>query len=704
MQRLRVISRALSDKASYIKVVRSIIKHIDNSQHKRLFSVRFLAFDHAPYLDVQECIELLDYSILHTGATGIFTKLPAAKDISPEQLCTLMQLCLRDRRPITPGGSPYRDYDEDNSGQCSSCGHRWDDRPRSSQSAVCDLAMLPAAGDLSMQQLAELVQMCIRREEGPKRRALSALLTLPTAQHCDASIAQELLSIAFERGCDDAVDMLCQQLPECAAASEGLDPQLLLQRMEVLLRSTGPGSYIGSHTIRGFLEHPGLQQQTKQILPQLLLSAFAKHCSSRQSSLAGSDRTDKLKMLLQLPAAETLSAAVLLQLMQHSIVEMDGDLLPLLVRLPAAAQLQQGDVAVLLQVAVGRPSGESSSSTDIAEMPSGSAGMAMGVKAARSEFEGQQGTPPQQQAGLVESRTQQQQHQAHGPEEEEQQHASEGSPVTRTSLHELLLECLQSSAAAAHMFHLLTLPWVRQLPAATLKTLLVAAGEYQCKALFQWLLQQPQAPRDDAEVQDFVGLFRSSTGSLKAYPCCYSPPAQSPMSHWRLDHDTPEAAASESYDEMGVSVKKKKKKAKGEPRGGYLRGDCEYDPYDDRSESPVGGAGYGGGYDDRSRSSSRSGSGSSSRSSSRSSNRSRSRSRSRSPSPKRRGRSLSPGFSDRFPPVYEGLGADVDRSRSVSGDDEGVDPHVDRSRLVSGGQGRYYDDDGDEFLDYESDS
>jgi hypothetical protein len=604
MKGLHVIGRVLSDKASYIKIVRSVIKHVDSSKHKRLFNVRFLAFYYAPHLDLQDCVELLDYAILHTGTIGPFAKLPALNDVSSEQLYALMQLCLQDRRPRSPGSSPYRDFHERDS--CSSCGHKWNTVPSSCQSDVPTLAQLPAAAELSTQQVASLIEMCIRRAEGPKRRVLLALLTLPAAQHFDPDIAQELLSVASERACDDAVHMLCEHLLACAAALEQLDPQLLLQRMEVLLH-TGHHSYYRSYDrschVRGFLEHPSLQQQARQILPQLVLSAIAEHCSSSSSNsqVAAVTTEDELKMLLQLPAAGTLSTALLQKLMHHSIAQMDGALLPLLVRLPAAAQLQQEDVAVLLQAALGRPCGGSrdSSSHDMTAMHAGSA--AIGETAARSELEGQQGMLPQHQEGLVDSCIQQQQQsQSHGRQQQHQQQQqasqAQGVPATGTSIHELLQECLQSLTAVTHMFQLLTVPWVRQLPAAALKGLLVAAGEWQCKALFHWLLQQPQAPRDDAEVQEFANLLRFSAGTRKADPCCYSPEAWTAVSCWRHDYESHGGSLPETYDELGDPVKGKRAQC-GDPLSPTRRnlmGDRDYDSYDqndDRSRSVSGDGG-----------------------------------------------------------------------------------------------------------------
>jgi hypothetical protein len=118
--------RVFTDQGSYVKAVRSIIPHAHSSEHRRLFNAPLLALDSAPRLDVQQCKDLLHYCILQAGGTGIFTELPAAKDLSPEQLYALMQLCLQKQLP---------DSDDDScgpcSGYCSDCGQKRESVPRS---------------------------------------------------------------------------------------------------------------------------------------------------------------------------------------------------------------------------------------------------------------------------------------------------------------------------------------------------------------------------------------------------------------------------------------------------------------------------------------------------------------------------------------------------------------------------------------------
>jgi hypothetical protein len=98
------------------------------------------------------------------------------------------------------------------------------------------------------------------------------------------------------------------------------------------------------------------------------------------------------------------------------------------------------------------------------------------------------------------------------------------------------------------MFQLLTLPWVGQLPACAVKDLLVAAGERQFKGLFNWLLQQPQAPRDDAEVQGHGELLLFSTGAAEADPC-YTPEVCAGL---MTKFDGLQASDSDSDDDMST--------------------------------------------------------------------------------------------------------------------------------------------------------
>jgi hypothetical protein len=199
------------------------------------------------------------------------------------------------------------------------------------------------------------------------------LLQLPAASQFDPEVSQGLLWAAFQVGSVDAIDTLCQYLPACAAAWECLDPQLFVQRMDAALHDTEAKACHRQYQLREFFWHPSLQHLAKQLLPQLLLSAFAEGCS-RKHSTGPQFPAEELQVLLQVPAAEALSTAVVRELMQHSIVRMDGALLPVLVRLPVAAQLQQEDVAELLQAVLGCL-GSSIGATAAQAAPSAAAGM-----------------------------------------------------------------------------------------------------------------------------------------------------------------------------------------------------------------------------------------------------------------------------------------------------------------------------------------
>jgi hypothetical protein len=72
--------------------------------------------------------------------------------------------------------------------------------------------------------------------------------------------------------------------------------------------------------------------------------------------------------------------------------------------------------------------------------------------------------------------------------------------------------CLKELSGAAVLFPLLQLPWAQRLPAAVVKCLLLAAAERQAKSTFDRLMQLTQAPRDDAEVQEYADIIRFCSG------------------------------------------------------------------------------------------------------------------------------------------------------------------------------------------------
>jgi hypothetical protein len=413
------------------------------------------------------------------------------------------------------------------------------------------LIQLPAALAFSAQQLAGITRAYVQQESGHVRQILVALLALPAAQQFDPDVAQGLLFTALERGSVQAVDVLCQHLPACAAAWQHMDSQLLLQRLEALLCNTASGVN-RLQQVHSFLTHPSLQQHVEHLLPGLLLSAFAKGCRHWQPG-SGRFAADELQVPLQLPAAQTLSSSVLRQLMQLSILRMDGALLPELVRHSAAAQLQQDDVSLVLQAALEHPYAGDSGITGAAARHAAFAPSSVGEAAVMIMLEGQQGAPPQQQESLTAHYAHpHQQGQQRNDSEGQQEHActAQGLPGRSSSVPsvlELLQECLQSPQAVAYMFQLSMLPWVQQLPAVALKGLLLAAGEYQFKAMFHELLQLPQVPRDDAEVQEATDLLAFSACAVSGDPYCYVPRVFSMPSWWGVN--APKAFSSESDDE-----------------------------------------------------------------------------------------------------------------------------------------------------------
>jgi hypothetical protein len=504
-------NRKITDVASYVKLLKCITLNCCYDEDRDIYSLRFLTAPYAPQLGVQDCIELMRSCILQKGfVPSSFMRLPAAKDVPSDEVYALMQLCMHERPPASPG-------------VCSDC----NEDPKAPQepalyAAAC-LALLPTARDLSAQQIAHILQLNMRRDGWPTSKVLSTLLCLPAAQHIDTAAAQGLLTAALEQGVMQGVDILCQHLPACAAAWQQMDPQQLVQHLDAMLHKVGPSQVPKQAEFRALLQHPSLQEHVQQVLPQLLLSAFDSFSKPARDSFerrcADQSAVQNLQALLQLPAAQSLPAAALRQLMQLSILHMGRALLPELVRLPAAAQLQQGDVVVLLQAALGRLCAQDSSSNpDVGAVDGVADGMPSAAPSKQQHGEqhkerGLQNGSQGQQQGL--QQMQQQCLQAQG--------SALGSCSSSSSLPELLRACLQHTTAAPHLFKLLTLPWVQQLQSDALKDLLLAAGERQFKAMFHWLLQQPHAPRDDAEVQGYIDLLRLSAGAPAADPCCWVP-------------------------------------------------------------------------------------------------------------------------------------------------------------------------------------
>jgi hypothetical protein len=479
MEALRLESRKFTDVGSFMRLVKTMFKCFDCQEDEDLFEVSLLTGMQPAKMGAEDCTELMPHCIIKQGfVPSSFMQLPAAKDVSRDQVYALMQLCMHSLTPCSP--DPYSDCDEEADAERSAA-----------PQAAADLVQLPAARQLSARQIADILQLSMHQETTPDglRDVLSAMLALPAAQQISADVAEGLLSAAVERNSMQAVKVLCRYLPACAAAWHRMDAQLLLQRLEALLQETAPNQAQEQCQLRALLQHPSLQHKAQQVLPQLLLAGFA--CGRKQHANTlwwfGRDplTTGELHKLLQLPAAQTLSAAVLRQLMQLSISQLDGVLLPVLVRLPAAAQLQQADVVLLLQAALGHTRSNDSSSLNTAGKHATTAAAAPGALTA-AQLGGQQEAPHQQQQSQGQLRWQQQlgqQQQGQQQQEEQGQQQQElackahGSAEDShcTSLAGLIQQCLQHRKAAPHLFQLLTLPWVQELPTGVLRDLLVAA-------------------------------------------------------------------------------------------------------------------------------------------------------------------------------------------------------------------------------------
>jgi hypothetical protein len=458
----------ISDAATYMKLVEAMIQHVDCAEPHVMSALSdsgLLSVKAAPPMSTQDCVGLQQYATEQTGSVLIMLlKLPAAKALPPEPLYCLMQLCMHGRppQPLTPNNTPNTDADKEDTAQ-PPCLH-----------ALSNLARLPAARQLSVRQVADIISCFMRQEGKLDIQGLSSLLALPAVENFEWEVAQGLVSAAATAGSWDAINMLCQRSPACAVAWEDFDSQLLVQRMHALLQGASPDTLCLRPELFVLLKH--------QVLPKLLLTAFAQGCSSKGCEEGRASLTD-VRTFLQLPAAAvSLSVSVMKELMQHSILQLGGALLPELVRLPAAAQLQQECVAALLQAALRRTStstGRGSSNLGTAVTHTApAAAAAAGVLSAPTELQRQgqlEATSKQGPAHVL--MQQQQQEQEALCAEQEQASNVHGSPAGSNNfdIHGLLQQCLQCCAATPHMFQLLTLPWVRQLPMCVLKDLLVAA-------------------------------------------------------------------------------------------------------------------------------------------------------------------------------------------------------------------------------------
>jgi hypothetical protein len=172
----------------------------------------------------------------------------------------------------------------------------------------------------------------------------------------------------------------------------------------------------------------------------------------------------------RLPAAACLSVPVVHELMQLSLQRMEGALLQELVRLPAAQQLSDADIALLLRLAAGQAAGGTAGPA--AAGGAGTSGAGTSGRAEPAEEQQQQLAPPRQHTRPQRAK----QGQGQQPEARPCQQ-QECEPAGSGVLPGLVLQCLQQPKGAAGLFPLLLLPWVQQLPAACVKALLQAAAE-----------------------------------------------------------------------------------------------------------------------------------------------------------------------------------------------------------------------------------
>jgi hypothetical protein len=287
--------RRFTDVTSYVRFIKEVTNNCSCDEDKDLFSLRFLTASYAPRLGVQACIELLRFCVLQKGYVPTsFLKLPAAKAIPVGEVHALMQLCMHERPPRCPS-------------VCSAEGGDPAAQPPAPQ-AVLYLAQLPTAGDLSVQQLTDILQLNMQQEECPKWRVLSELLCLPAAQQIETATAQGLLLAALECESMDSINILCQQVPACAAAWKQLDGEQLAQHLDALLQKMSPGQFHHLSEFSALLNHPSLQEQVKQVIPQLLLSAFAGFSKSSGGDFQVCGAPASGKLLCTEPAGNAAAA------------------------------------------------------------------------------------------------------------------------------------------------------------------------------------------------------------------------------------------------------------------------------------------------------------------------------------------------------------------------------------------------------------
>lgn len=431
-----------------------------------------------PVLGLDEYLKLLHYCVVHRMLPGAITAMPAAQEVAVADVWELLQLSFVNRPRLTP--SPGRgddDLEYDNSKACP-----W---------LVRDLAALPAMQQLTADQIAWVLQQALQHDGS----GIHEMLALPAARRMDAAAAHQLVLTAFFKGghtSKEYLKELCEKVPACAAAWEDLDPQLLQQHLESAL---GQGKLKDSAALASLLQHPKLQQHVAELLPTVLLAGF--HCYQKPGTFfecyGGAAKVDEgyhgmqlcmslqeVETLLAHPAAARLSASVVQTLMRCSIKRMDGVLLQELVGLPAAARVGNAEVVALLQLAVQKGRSYCLRGAHMSDTVAGIAAELAGVAV-------------------------QQQHGQSQPLRQE-------TDAAAADMVGLVHTLLDQAKGAMYLFPLLQLPWARQLPAAVVRTLLQSAAERQARPTFDHLMQLPQAPRGDAEVQGWSDALQVSCG------------------------------------------------------------------------------------------------------------------------------------------------------------------------------------------------
>ena len=504
------------DAASYVTLLQAIVKGIYEEHLDKAVEV-VLKSNRGPTLNRQQCMQLLRCCVAEGLIPTRYLKLPACQSLSPEEIKELLQLCFEE--------PPYGD-----DGDASACSSDYFEGPF--PYLVPELITLPRARELSADSILQLMQRALQgKVKSGADDALRSLAALPQAQQINSADARELVQTAANRDDWKQLDSLCKRLPECAAAweEEFDEGEFVQQRLQKALAGDR------GEEVCSLLQYAKMQQHAVDVLPRVLLAAFRRCGCERQQTSKDTQlglSHPQLLQLLRLPAAACLSVPVVHELMQLSLQRMEGALLQELVRLPAAQQLSDADIALLLRLAAGQaaagtagPAAAGGAGTSGA----GTSGAGTSGRADPAEEQQQQLAPPRQHTRPQRAKRGQGQQQEARPCQQQ-----ECEPAGSGVLPGLVLQCLQQPKGAAGLFPLLLLPWAQQLPAACVKALLLAAAERHAGALFEHLLQLPQAPRADPEVQAYADIMRFSCAA--ADPADYAP--QDKKRQWEFESES----------------------------------------------------------------------------------------------------------------------------------------------------------------------